>query len=119
MRRVFQDLIAGLGLKHKQRKDLRSLIQELEHETNVQRGKVIKKLEQPRLPVFWRVRLMHGPATEDRFICKVTEFERKVEIHDIKLKENAYTNKERLYKPSNEKDRKAREYACWMDRHNQ
>lgn len=52
MRLVFEDLIAGLGLKHKQRKDLRSLIKELEYEPNVPRGKVTKKLEQSRIPVF-------------------------------------------------------------------
>ena len=62
---------------------------------------------------------MRGPAAEYRTIYKVIESERKVEIHDIKSKENAYTDKERFYKPSNEKDREAREYARWMDRHNQ
>lgn len=52
---------------------------------------------------------MRGPAAEDRIIYKVTEFERKVEKHDIKSKEKAYTDKERFYKLSNEKDRNARE----------
>ena len=91
--REFEDSIAGLELKYKQRKILYGLIKELEYEPNVRQGKKIRKLTRASEPDLWRIRTLKGTASEYRIFYKVFESELKVLIYDIKLRDDAYTDK--------------------------